>query len=183
MDVPLKEYVESLIAQLKEYFQALISQQFKAQEKAVQAALAAQKELTNAAFASSEKAITKAEESQTSYNRTHNDLSHKMDEQYKTMMPREESLGRHAVHEARYQELKEEISKQRAELKEDFSKLRIELMKEIGGLRESRSEGTGEKGGRLSQQQFIVMVVGLFVSMLVIGGIVVSIAFAIRGRG
>ena len=169
MDVPLKEHLL-----------ALMKEQFEAQKEAVQAALAAQKEQTASSFAASEKAITKAEEAQKSYNQTHNELSRKMDEQYKTMMPREESLGRHAVHEVRYQELKEESSKQRIEFKEDISKLRIELMKEIGGLRESRSEGTGEKGGRLSQQQFLVMVLSIIGSLIVIGSAVVGIAFAIR---
>jgi chromosome segregation ATPase len=165
---------------LKEHLLALMEEQFGAQEKAVQAALAAQKELTASAFAASEKAITKAEEAQKSYNQTHNDLSRKMDEQYKEMMPRSESLARHASNELRYQELKDDFSKLRGEVKDGLSQLRIELMKEIGGLRESRSEGTGEKGGRLSQQQFVVMIVGLVASLLLIGGVVVSIAFAVR---
>lgn len=165
---------------LKEYLEGLIVQRSDAAEKAVQAALAAQKELTNAAFASSEKAITKAEEAQKSYNQTHNDLSRKMDEQYKEMMPRSESLARHGANETRYQELKDDFSKLRVEVKDGLSQLRIELMREIGGLRESRSEGTGEKGGRMSQQQLMMMIVSLVVALIVIGSAVVGIAFAIR---
>jgi|ERR1044071_6377604 hypothetical protein len=157
---------------LKEHFESLIGQGFASQEKAVQAALAAQKELTNAAFASSEKAITKAEEAQKSYNATHNDLSRKMDEQYKEMMPRSESLARHVSNEQRHQELKEDFSKLRLEFKDDLSKMRTEFMKEISGLRESRSEGTGEKGGRVSQQQLITWVLGLIVAAIVIFGFV-----------
>lgn len=165
---------------LKEHLESLMAQGFDSQKEAVQAALAAQKELTNAAFASSEKAITKAEEAQKSYNQTHNDLSRKMDEQYKEMMPRSESLARHGANEIRYQELKDDFSKLRVEVKDDFSKMRIELMKEIGGLRESRSEGAGEKGGRMSQQQLMMMIVSLVAALIVIGSAVVGIAFAIR---
>jgi hypothetical protein len=153
---------------LKEHLESLISQRFDAQEKAVQAALAAQKELTNAAFASSEKAITKAEEAQKSYNQTHNDLSRKMDEQYKEMMPRAESLARHASNEHRYQELKDDFSKLRIEFKDDLSKLRIELMKEIGSLRESRSESSGDKSGRLSQRELIGWIIGLLAAVIAI---------------
>lgn len=198
MDVPIKEYVDSVIAQLKGYVEGLIAQYSESQEKAVQAALAAQKELTSSTFSSSEKAITKAEEAQKSYNQTHNDLSRKMDEQYKEMMPRSESLARHEANEHRYQELKDDFSTIRGEFKEDLSKMRIELMKEIGGLRESRSEGagkqsvadpmlaemrddqkklinalagnTGEKAGKVSQQQLIQWVVMLILAAIAIVG-------------
>lgn len=143
---------------------------FKAQETAVQSALIAQKELTTAAFASSEKAIVKAEEAQKSYNATHNDLSRKMDDQYKEMMPRPEADSKLSSFDARL-----------VELKESQVALRIELMKEIAGLRESRSEGKGDKVGRMSQQQLVMMIVSLIVSFLVIGGAVVSItAYMIR---
>ena len=64
---------------------------FKAQEMAVGAALQSQEKLTTAAFNASEKAIAKAEISQTSYNSTHNDLTRKMDSQYSAMLPRTEA--------------------------------------------------------------------------------------------
>lgn len=161
---------------LKQHFDAIrtadnqrIDQRFTDSETAVRSALTAQKEQTAAEFAASQKAITKAEEAQKSYNATHNDLSRKMDEQYKAMMPRPEADSRFTSHDEKIQDAKKEIIA-----------LRVELMKEISSLRESRSEGTGEKGGKLSQQQLIVMLVGLFMSLLTIGGIVVAIAYAIR---
>jgi hypothetical protein len=88
---------EWTILTLKEHFTVLLKERddrymalFKESKEAVAAALAAQKELTNAAFASSEKAIVKAEESQTVYNTGHNDLTRKMEGQYKEMIPRAE---------------------------------------------------------------------------------------------
>lgn len=151
---------------LKEHLETLLAQQFGAQEKAVSSALAAQKELTSAAFASSEKAITKAEEAQKSYNATHNDLSRKMDEQYKEMMPRSESLARHEANEKRLQELKDDFSKLRIEFKDDLSKLRMELMKEIGSLRESRSETGGQSQGKDKMWAYVVGAIGLLVLIL-----------------
>lgn len=166
MNVPLKEHVENLITQLKEYLEKIINQRFEAQEKAVSAALAAQKELTNTSFASSEKAIVKAEAAQTSYNQTHNDLSRKMDEQYKEMMPRSESLARHASNEQRHQELKEDFSKLRLEFKDDLAKMRTEFMKEIATVRESQSETGGQSQGKDKMWAYVVGAIGLLVLIL-----------------
>jgi len=54
------------------------------------------------------------------------------------------------------------------------------LMSDTASLTQSRSEGAGEKGGRLSQQQMMMMIVSLIVSLIVIGSVVVGIAYAIR---
>lgn len=61
---------------------------FVAQERSFHASLAAQDKATSSAFTASEKAIAKAETSQIEYNRNHNDLSRKMEAQYKEMVPR-----------------------------------------------------------------------------------------------
>lgn len=82
-----REHLERIINERHQLYTAL----FDASQTAVTAALAAQKELTQAAFQSSEKAIVKAENAQSSYNTTHNDLSRKMDAQYEHMMPRHEA--------------------------------------------------------------------------------------------
>ena len=75
-------------------------ERFKGQETAVTFALSAQEKLTASAFASSEKAISKAEASQTNYNSTHNDLTRKMDGQYKEMLTRTEAETKlHALEE------------------------------------------------------------------------------------
>jgi len=76
---------------------------FSASEKAVYSALTAQEKLTSAAFVSSEKAIVKAEAAQISYNATHNDLTRKMDGQYKDTLPRTEA-------EAKFKALEEKIA-------------------------------------------------------------------------
>lgn len=65
-------------------------ERFHGQEVAIASALAAQEKLTSQAFSASREAILKAEESQKSYNQQHNDLSRKMEGQYREMIPRSE---------------------------------------------------------------------------------------------
>lgn len=74
-DVSLKEYVESRLCAL---------------DKQMDAAVQNIKESTSASFAASQKAIDKQENFQTIYNAGHNDLSRKMEAQYKEMIPRSE---------------------------------------------------------------------------------------------
>lgn len=68
-----------------------VDKAFNTAEKAVTQALVAQKELSQTVQVSSDKAITKAEEAQKTYNVGHNDLSKKMEDQYKMMLPRVEA--------------------------------------------------------------------------------------------
>ena len=48
------------------------------------------------------------------------------------------------------------------------------------GIEEKQGIGGGEKSGRLSSQQFLMMIVSLIGSLILIGGTVTAIAFAIR---
>lgn len=82
---------------------------FKAQETAVAAALSASEKLTAAAFAASKEAISKAEAAQTSYNASHNDLTRKMDGQYKEMMPRPEAQAVFHSQEEKIDDIKKEV--------------------------------------------------------------------------
>lgn len=68
-----------------------VDKAFNTAEKAVTQALVAQKELSQTVALASDKAITKAEEAQKTYNVGHNDLSKKMEDQYKMMLPRVEA--------------------------------------------------------------------------------------------
>lgn len=86
-DITLKEYVESRLCAL---------------DKRVDTAVQNIEKSTSAAFAASQKAIDKQELSQTTYNAGHNDLSRKMEEQYKLMIPR-------AEHEVMFQRINEDI--------------------------------------------------------------------------
>ena len=104
-----------------------------------------------AAFSASKEAITKAEEGQRQYNATHNDLVRKQE----AMIPRPEADARFNALETKLQEVKETVSE-----------VRDEVMKEVRGLRESRSEGGGEKAGRVSQQQLLVMIVSLLFGLI-----------------
>ena len=65
-----------------------------------------QKELTNAAFASSEKAITSAEDAQTSYNERTNELRGAMADQAKDMLTRKEADIRDSGWKQQIEELK-----------------------------------------------------------------------------
>jgi hypothetical protein len=58
--------------------------------------------------------------------------------------------------------------------------LMTQVLLEIKSLRESRTEGTGEKAGSQAQQRLMMMIISIIVSLLIIGGIVVSIAFAVK---
>jgi hypothetical protein len=77
------------IETLKEYFQQLR----EADREAIRIALVSQKELLSQMHGASQEAIKKAEEGQLRYNQGHNDLSRKMEDQYKNMIPREEHLA------------------------------------------------------------------------------------------
>jgi len=101
----LKKYVIAKIDGNDERYK----QEFDNQKLAVKDALAAQKELTNAAFNSSEKAIVKAEDSQRTYNQGHNDLSKKMEDQYKLMIPRTEHQGAIRAMDDKNQDLNKKI--------------------------------------------------------------------------
>jgi hypothetical protein len=91
-------------------------ERFTAQESAVSAALASSEKLTNAVSLATEKAITKAEAAQTIYNIGHNDLTRKMDAQYKEMIPRNEHEGDIKNILDKHDELKKEVQEQRDKL-------------------------------------------------------------------
>lgn len=111
----------------------LYTTRFDSSETAVNTALASQKENTNNAFLASEKAIVKAEEAQKSYNQSHNDLSRKMEDQYKEMMPRHEIM----------QLLK--AMDEKATLERTNADTRYaNTVRDINSLRESRSHGSGQ---------------------------------------
>ena len=88
----------------------LYTERDNSRRTAVDAALMAVKEQTKASFDASEKAISKAEGAQNSYNQTHNDLSRKLDEQNKLTMPRTETESRFHGVEEKITDLREVVS-------------------------------------------------------------------------
>lgn len=116
-EVTLKEYVESRLC---------------ASDKRIDTAVENIKESTQAAFAASQKAIDKQEHFQTTYNAGHNDLSRKMEAQYKDMIPRTE----HRL----------EINK---------------LTEDIKSLRESRSQNEGKGLGNRELLSWVVAVLSI----------------------
>lgn len=95
-----------------------VDDKFTQQEKAVAFALAAQKELAQTSLVSSEKAINKAEESQKSYNQGHNDLSRKMEDQYKMMLPRQEADERQKNQEEKLESHRKSLEDLRQKIEE-----------------------------------------------------------------
>ena len=108
--------------------------------RALQAALTSVKDQTSSSFAASKEAIVKAETNQTVYNATHNDLTRKMDAQYKEMIPRTEA-------ESRFKTMEEKIA----------------------DLRESRSQTTGHHEQRQDTKQDFARYVGWLIGFLGIG--------------
>ncbi len=154
--------------------------QFKSGETAVASALAAAEKQTTAAFLSSEKAIVKAEEAQKAYNQTHNDLNRKMDDQYKSMMPRPEAEKQFESWGNKMADAKEQLGNTREEvlrelgiLRESSSReigaLRTALMAEIQGLRESRTDTAGRASGLHAGWGYLIGFVGIISTLLTIG--------------
>lgn len=141
-------------------------QQFKNSEQAVKDALTANKEQTSAAFAASKEAINKAEEAQRSYNQTHNDLTRKMDAQYKEMVPASEARLKWESVDKEVTDTRREMALIRESLPREVSSLRSELMKEIQGLRESRSEGGGRESVRHDYRERQQWSTGIVVAVL-----------------
>lgn len=139
---------------------------------AVDAALAAVKEQTKATFEASEKAIVKAEEAQKSYNSSHNDLSRKMDEQYKAMTPQSEARLKWDNSDREIADIRKELIANREAANKDNTNLRDMIMKEISGLRESRSEGTGKSAGLHNSWGLLLGFASLIVSLIAIASFV-----------
>lgn len=148
--VSLREYIERLIsefekrvkmfegevASIKEIINErdrLYDTRFKAAETAVSAALAAQEKSTSTAFQASEKAVLKAEDAQKDYNQRSNEFRGQLDDQAKTLMPRNEAQAMFKSFEEKLEVLKSTHERDQALARTD-----------IGNLRESRSVTVGE---------------------------------------
>lgn len=111
-NISLKNHFEEVIKLHKESIDQRfknIDDRFLGSEKNVASALASQKELSQTVQLSSDKAITKAEESQKEYNKGHNDLSRKMEDQYKEMLPRNEADQRQINTEEKLESHRKEL--------------------------------------------------------------------------
>jgi uncharacterized protein involved in exopolysaccharide biosynthesis len=151
MRVDLRVFLERILDERDKQYDA----RFRAAEVAVNAALTAQKEATAAAFTASEKAIVKQEEAQTTYNVGHNDLSRKMDDQYKTMMPRTEVTALFKSHEEKLEALRTQMEAANARIAED-----------IKSLRESRSEQSGVRTSAREIGAYVVAALGFAAAIL-----------------
>lgn len=160
----IREYLERIIDERDRLYDV----RFRAAETAVNAALAAQEKQTNASFSASEKAIVKAEDSQKSYNVGHNDLSRKMEDQYKSMVPYSEARLKW-----------DSVDKELIDIRKESAAIRDMLMKEIAGLRESRATVSGKDAGITVSWGVLLGVVALVSSLILIGSFVVENAPAV----
>lgn len=152
-----KAYKETMAERDRRY-----EERFKAQEAAVAAALGAADKLTTSAFAASKEAIIKAEASQATYNATHNDLTRKMDAQYKEMLPRPEA-------DSKFRGIEEKIE---------------EIKKDTAGLRESRSQVVGHREGHTENRTQAHWIIGVSITLgLGLLGFFLSVAIFLATRG
>ena len=154
----LKEYFDARLIEAEKRLEGADTaadvrneQRFTAQQQAVKDALTSQEKAVSAALVAAEKAVLVAETNAEKWRMNAHEWR-------ASMLDREQRFASRIEMEAKF---------------EGFSK-------EIAGLKESRAEGSGEKGGRLSQQQLLMMIVSIIVALIVIGGAVVGIAFAIK---
>lgn len=157
----LRELLLSKIDNLKELVNErdrLYKERDDARRVAVDAALAAAKEQTASSFSASEKAIVKAENAQSDYNIRSNEFRGQLDDQAKRLISRTEV-------EEMIKNVVEKISR---------------IDNDVRSLRESRTEGVGEKGGRLSSQALLAWGVGLVVGLMIIISQIVAVAMAIK---
>jgi hypothetical protein len=109
------------ISSLKEHYDTILKKNDELgakEEKRIDEQFKAQRELSNAINIASKEAITKAEESQKSYNTGHNDLSRKMEAQYKDMLPRVES-------DSKFKSLEDKIESKFKELNDKIIPLQL----------------------------------------------------------
>jgi len=146
-------------------------------------------EKTTLALASSEKAVTKAESATEKRFDSVNEFRNTLKDQASSLMPRGEVEAKYKAYDTQIDEMKKELSAfriahQTVAQQSDITSLRVELMKEISGLRESRSEGTGEKSVTASLQTQRNWGVGIIVAIFFGGASLllsaISIALSMR---
>jgi hypothetical protein len=148
MKVTIREYLVSII----EERDRLYDTRFKASEVAVNAALAAQEKAVTAAFLASEKAIVKAEDAQRDYNIRSNEFRGQLDDQAKTLMPRQEANTLFRSYEEKLENTK--IS---------FEKTLDSVIADVKSLQNSRSEIGGAASQRGESHQTNQWVIGLII--------------------
>jgi predicted AAA+ superfamily ATPase len=137
---------------------ARYSERHESNEKAVASALVSAEKAVTAALVAQKEAVTKAEQSQLAYNQGHNDLSRKMESQYREMVPRTEAAADLVRQNERIDELKKEVQ------------LLRESKSLEGGRAEQRVAGT-------AQNQWLIT------ALLTAVGIGAGVLIAVLARG
>jgi phosphopantetheinyl transferase (holo-ACP synthase) len=128
----------------------LYTERFKADEKAV-----------DTAFAASKEAVIKSDSAQKDYNVTHNDITRKMDDQYKMMLPYAEANRRFESLEEKIDDVRR-LFESKLEGQRDSTRKDIETIGvDIKGLRESRSNISGQKVGARELWGYFAVAAGI----------------------
>jgi hypothetical protein len=145
------DHVNTALRDQKERFK----EGLEAQEKKNQQQFADADKAVRAAMAAAEKAVEKAEQNAEKWRANANEWRAAMSDRERNFAP----VQRLDSFEKAHDEQKEDLNSIRRTELEARTALRSELMQEISGLRESRSEGAGEKQSRLhevAQRQWLV---------------------------
>lgn len=143
---------------LKDHFDALFSalekrndQRFKDQQEAVKAALA-----------SAERAVEKAEVNAEKWRMNANEWRGAMNDRERNLMPRSEA------------------EKSTQANSEKIAALESRFAREIADIRAIQSESVGDKKGRTSQQQLFFALPAVLLTLMMIAGVIVAVAYAIK---
>lgn len=167
----LKELYDQRFSEIDKRYE----QRFDAQEKAVEAALKAAKE-----------AVNKAETAIGERLKLLNEFRQQSADRDAEFIPRREVEQALEGQKIKDHAISEKIDSLQARMERNEGRSSMaypafeKLMQDTAVLTQARSEGSGEKSGRVSQQQMLMMIVSLVGSLILIGGVVIAIAFAIR---
>jgi hypothetical protein len=142
--------------------------QFANAKESVTTALTAQEKAVAAAFLASEKAIVKAEDAQKDYNQRSNEFRGQLDDQAKTLMPRQETIGLLKAIDDKFAFMQSTFESRIEAQRVANEKVFDALTKDIASLRESRSEGTGKSIGLRDFWGYLVALGGIATGILVI---------------
>jgi hypothetical protein len=143
---------------LKEHFDAL----FAALEKRNDQRFRDQQEAVKAALASAERAVEKAEVNAEKWRVNANEWRGAMNDRERALMPRSEA------------------EKSTAANSDKIASLESRFSQEIADIRAAQSESAGDKKGRISQQQLFLALPAVLLTLMMIAGTIVAIAYAIR---
>jgi tetrahydromethanopterin S-methyltransferase subunit G len=141
--VSVRKYLERIIKEVDDRQTASVT----ALKELTNSKLQAMDEATKTAFNAAEKSSEKTDQNQKDYNAGHNDLTRKMESQYKEMAPRQYVDDKVHVLEEKLEAIRLSKDAQIESTKSVVDSRVAEIREDIQSLRESRSQQTGKSLG------------------------------------